>query len=180
MIGRALQIFYSSWKYFLALFVKFISLLLQLIYKTKYSSCTYLGRNYQLWYIVSIIMLVLILRICCYSSSLPLQPLGPSSPWQRKPVLPWVKLPPASWLSPMVKQQPWNTKLSTSALPRSPSLMEVCMKWFRVFIELTHWGRDKMAVISQTFSNAFSWIKMFKFWIKFHSRLFPRVHMTIF
>ena len=29
----------------------------------------------------------------------------------------------------------------------------------------THWGRDKMAAIFQmTFSNAFSWIKMFEFW----------------
>ena len=33
---------------------------------------------------------------------------------------------------------------------------------------LTHWGRDKMAAISQTtFSSAFSWMKMFDFWIKF-------------
>ena len=34
---------------------------------------------------------------------------------------------------------------------------------------LTHWGRDKMAAISQTtLSNAFSWMKMLKFWLKFH------------
>ena len=31
---------------------------------------------------------------------------------------------------------------------------------------LTHWGRDKMNAISQkTFSNAFSWMKMFEFWL---------------
>ena len=30
--------------------------------------------------------------------------------------------------------------------------------------ELTHWGRDKMAAVSQTtFSNAFSWMKMYEF-----------------
>ena len=35
--------------------------------------------------------------------------------------------------------------------------------------KLTHWGRDKMAAISQTtFSNAFSQMKMFKFQSKFH------------
>ena len=34
--------------------------------------------------------------------------------------------------------------------------------------KLTHWGRDKMAAIFQTtFSNAFSWMKMFKFWLRF-------------
>ena len=33
---------------------------------------------------------------------------------------------------------------------------------------LTHWGRDKMAAISQTtFSSAFSWMGMFKFRLRF-------------
>ena len=47
--------------------------------------------------------------------------------------------------------------------------------------ELTNWGRDKMAAISQTtFSNAFSSMKMFEFRLKFHWSLFPRVQWTIF
>ena len=34
---------------------------------------------------------------------------------------------------------------------------------------LTHWGQDKMDTISQTtFWSAFSWMKMFEFWLKFH------------
>ena len=34
---------------------------------------------------------------------------------------------------------------------------------------LTQWGRDKMAAILQTvFSNDFSWMKMYKFRLKFH------------
>ena len=42
--------------------------------------------------------------------------------------------------------------------------------------DLTHWGRDKMAAISQTtLSNAFSWMKMLEFWLKFHWSLFPMV-----
>ena len=46
---------------------------------------------------------------------------------------------------------------------------------------LTHWGRDKMVAIFQTtFSNAFSWMKMFKFRLRFHWSLFPRVQLTIF
>ena len=225
-------------------------LLLQLIYKTKYSSCTYLGgtinfdalcsirpiidsakclmicskssdrlsdhlKNFSWilkmkclmifskclmiqskssdiclnihinfsWTLLCQLPCLFWFRICWYSSCLfctsshrvPLH----HSPWQRKPVLPWVNLPPVSWLSPMVKQQPWNMKLNTSASPRSLSLMEVCMKRFRVLIELTHGSRDKMAAISQTtFSNAFSWIKMFQFWIKF--RWSCSIHLTIF
>ena len=38
-----------------------------------------------------------------------------------------------------------------------------------VTIILTHWGRDKVAAIFQTtFSNAFSWMKIYKFLLRFH------------
>ena len=41
---------------------------------------------------------------------------------------------------------------------------------------LTHWGRDKMDAISQTtFSNTFSWMKIFESWLEFHWSLFPSV-----
>ena len=44
---------------------------------------------------------------------------------------------------------------------------------------LTHWGRDKMDAISQTtFSNPFSWMKMYEFWLRFHWSSFPRVQLT--
>ena len=46
---------------------------------------------------------------------------------------------------------------------------------------LTHWGRDKMAAIFQTtFSNGFSWIKMYEFRLTFHWSLFLRVQLPIF
>ena len=46
---------------------------------------------------------------------------------------------------------------------------------------LTHWGRDKMAAISQTiFSNGFPWMKMYEFWLKFHWILFLTDLLTIF
>ena len=46
--------------------------------------------------------------------------------------------------------------------------------------ELMHWGRDKMANISQTtFWNAFSWMKMCKFRLRFYWSLFLRVQLTI-
>ena len=45
---------------------------------------------------------------------------------------------------------------------------------------LTHWGWDKMAAISQTFSNAFSWMKMCAFCLRFRYSLFLRFELTIF
>ena len=45
---------------------------------------------------------------------------------------------------------------------------------------LTHWGRDKMAAVSQsTLSNAFSGMKMLEFRLRFHWSLFLRVKLTI-
>ena len=45
--------------------------------------------------------------------------------------------------------------------------------------KLTHWGRDKMAAISQTtLSIAFSWLKMLEFRLNFHWSLFLRVQLT--
>ena len=52
---------------------------------------------------------------------------------------------------------------------------------FFVSLLLTHWGRDKMAAISQTtFSNTFSWLKMYEFRLRFHWSLLLRVQLTIF
>ena len=46
-------------------------------------------------------------------------------------------------------------------------------------VMLTHWGRDKMAAIFHTtYSNAFSWMKMYEFWLRFHWSLFLRVKLT--
>ena len=45
---------------------------------------------------------------------------------------------------------------------------------------LTHWGREEIDAISQTtFSNAFYWMKMYWFRLRFHWNLFPRVQLTI-
>ena len=47
--------------------------------------------------------------------------------------------------------------------------------------ELTLWGRDKMATVSQTtLSNAYSLMKMLWFRLKFHWSLFPRFKLAIF
>ena len=62
---------------------------------------------------------------------------------------------------------PWP--LDTLARPSAGTVMTM----FRSYVwtglgGLTHWGRDKMDAISQmTFSSAFSWMKMFEFWLKF-------------
>ena len=55
--------------------------------------------------------------------------------------------------------------------------MLVCCWFLRI---LTHWGRDQMAAIFQTtFSNAFSWIKLYEFGVKFRWSLFLKVQLTI-
>ena len=49
-----------------------------------------------------------------------------------------------------------------------------------LWARLTHWGRDKMAAVSQTTrSNALSWMKILKFRLRFHRSLFLRVQLTI-
>ena len=46
---------------------------------------------------------------------------------------------------------------------------------------LSDWGQYKMVTISQTtFSNTFSWMKMYEFRLRFHWILFLRVQSTIF
>ena len=57
-------------------------------------------------------------------------------------------------------------------------LTYLCMKttW-----GLAHWGWDKMAAISQmTFSDGFSWIRIYKLCFRFHRSLFLRFKLTIF
>ena len=50
-----------------------------------------------------------------------------------------------------------------------------------IFSGLTHWGQGQMAAIFQTtFSNAFPWMKLYEFRLKFHWILFPGVQLTIF
>ena len=58
----------------------------------------------------------------------------------------------------------------------SPKLLSEPKLWAG---PLTHWGRDKMAAIFQTsFSNRFSWMKMYQFRLIFHWTLFLRVQLT--
>ena len=46
-------------------------------------------------------------------------------------------------------------------------------------VKLTHWDSNKMANILQTFCNAYSWMKMLEFWVKFHWNLFLWVQLMI-
>ena len=50
-----------------------------------------------------------------------------------------------------------------------------------LLVVLTHWGRDKMVAIFQTtFSNGFSWKKMYEVRLKLHWSLFLKAQLTIF
>ena len=56
------------------------------------------------------------------------------------------------------------------------------LKWWKctivyVSVYLTHWGRGKVAAIFQTtLLNEFSWMKMYKFRLRFHWSLFPQIN----
>ena len=64
--------------------------------------------------------------------------------------------------------------LSLQTTHNSPTRVKNCESFVRS--KLIDWGRDKMAAIFQTtFSNGFSWIKMYEFRLKFHWILFLRV-----
>ena len=60
-----------------------------------------------------------------------------------------------------MKELSWqgNWRMLLTAAVRSQHVGKRVSFW----TSLTHWGRDKMAAIFQTFSNAFSWMKMFEF-----------------
>ena len=64
----------------------------------------------------------------------------------------------------------WNNCSSNT----TPVAFYKCLK------QLTHWGWDKRAAIFQnTFSNAFSWMKMYEFRLRFRWSWFPGVPLTI-
>ena len=59
---------------------------------------------------------------------------------------------------------------ATSSSPAGTELTTIWRKWdiINFLWPLTHWGRDKMAAIFQmTFSNAFSRMKIYEFWLRF-------------
>ena len=56
-----------------------------------------------------------------------------------------------------------------------------CCGWLYKPYALTHWVQDKSATISQmTFSNAFSWMRMYAFHWRFPRCLFLRFQLSIF
>ena len=68
--------------------------------------------------------------------------------------------------------------LKQGCSPTDTWMIDSIISWY---VSITYWGWDKMAVTSQTtFSNAFSWMKLYEFLLKFHWSLFLRVQITIF
>ena len=78
-----------------------------------------------------------------------------------------------------------RTPLETAALcAKSQNDWQLGIKLWAMEIPrdliLTHWCRDKIAAIFQTFSNVFSWMKMLPLRLKFHWSLFRRTKLIIF
>ena len=73
------------------------------------------------------------------------------------------------WKHRCLKTHSSYTMLSTDDFSVTPRFFSV----FLLFPFLIHWGQDKMAAIFQTtFSNGFSWLKMYEFRLKFRLSLF--------
>ena len=54
-------------------------------------------------------------------------------------------------------------------ISRGVIIWQITISYSYISQVLTYWGRDKMAAIFQTtLSNAFSWMTMLKFWLRFH------------
>ena len=69
----------------------------------------------------------------------------------------------------------------------TPRLWELTWGWSttRFYLpvpdRVTHWDRGKIAAISQTtFSNVFSWMKMYEFRFRFLKNMFLRFELTTF
>ena len=95
-----------------------------------------------------------------------------SMSFARPGVRPKPKPKPVPESPPPVKRAP-----PPKVQPPPPKPVVKVRLWGHLFIlieiSLTHWGRDKMAAISQTaFSSAFPWMKTFEFQIKFHWNMF--------
>ena len=97
----------------------------------------------------------------------------------------WLHIPMATWFIPSLPVTTRERSLSTPQPGKSQCLQTSIMRrhkvihWVYRFVK-THWGRDIMAAIFQTtFSNGFSWMKMFEFRLKFHWSLFLRVQLRI-
>ena len=104
--------------------------------------------------------------------------------WTAFPVKIWSSTPPLSTLIDLYGE-------NVSVIKIRPNLQICEIRKFRILPKLeqfhlginklTHWGRDRMATISQTmFANAFSWMKMHEFRLRFHQSLFLRFQLTIF
>ena len=106
------------------------------------------------------------------------QPEQQSAGCGQCPVQLWDLRPPA-W---PVESRPSLTSASSCSGSRQVLRNYICHRWGHLGPSLlTHWGRDKMAAVSQTtFLKTFSWMKMYEFWLKFHWSLFLRVQLTIF
>ena len=70
-----------------------------------------------------------------------------------------------------------NKDVDFAKLPMQENVVHIG-KISKTLCHITHWGRDKMAAVSQTtHSNAFSWMKLLEFRLRFHWSLFQ---LTIF
>ena len=84
----------------------------------------------------------------------------------------------------MCRRKQWQPNECKCSAPRSVTAvkwMSMSASFQKIVLSLTHWGRDEITAILQTsFSKAFSWTEIYKFILRCHWILSPRVKSTIF
>ena len=117
----------------------------------------------------------------------------------RQQAITWTKCLPG-FMSPYGVTQPWrvNMMVSMSYQEVGVTKIKVCISfaiWNIIYLcstehtmmhyknsteeRLTHWGRDKIAAISQaTFSKAFAWTKMYEFSLKISLKFVPEARIN--
>ena len=87
------------------------------------------------------------------------------------------------------RAEPWMLcSIYMRSVVRWNCIIKCCVFFISAYVknndiqcQLTNWGRGRMAALFQTtFWNAFSWLKMYKFRLRFHWIMFPKVQSTIF
>ena len=83
------------------------------------------------------------------------------------------------WHLPASLQEMFETSINKMCL--KITYLKLLQHWVAMCETINTWRQRQNGTISQrTFSNAFSWIKIYKFHFRLHWRLFLRFRLTIF
>ena len=91
--------------------------------------------------------------------------------WTFNNALKFISMHKWTWLDLLESRRRWNDGKNYSSIL---STLHIAPRWF-----LTHWGRDEIdAIVQTTFSNAFSWMKMYQFSLRISLKFVPKFQIN--